>query len=386
MSLETFRKCIDKLPQGTRIDFSGMAEPWLNPDCSQMVLYAHEKGFPIVVYTTLVGMDSKDFETIKDIPVEEFVIHIPDDKGNAHIDITDDYVKLLEKVMLYKQQDGRKLVTAVSCHGGIHPNIKNLLPENSNLITELHNRAGNVESEYVESKQNKGEIVCVNCEADIHHNVLLPDGTLLLCCMDYGMKHILGNLLTQSYEEIYNSAESLRVRRGMKAEAEDILCRKCINARNINEMFDEYYLYENWTKKLLAADERRHVEVDEYKDWVKNDEKRIKELEEEIERINVRYDERIGELKEYQQWVDNLEADKKEYQQWVNNLEADKKEYQQWVNNLETANKELQNNNENFSRELFESQKKKAALEKELESIKQSPFYKLLNLTKNKGI
>ena len=30
MTLDTFKVCIDKLPQDTRIDFSGMAEPWLN--------------------------------------------------------------------------------------------------------------------------------------------------------------------------------------------------------------------------------------------------------------------------------------------------------------------------------------------------------------------
>ena len=70
----------DKLRKGTRIDFSGMAEPWLNKDCTKMVLYAHEKGFPIAIYTTLVGMTDEDFDAIKDIPVEEFVLHIPDDK------------------------------------------------------------------------------------------------------------------------------------------------------------------------------------------------------------------------------------------------------------------------------------------------------------------
>lgn len=354
MSLDTFATCIDKLPQETRIDFSGMVEPWLNPDCTQMVLYAHEKGFPIAIYTTLVGMKKENFESIKDIPVEEFVLHIPDDKSNAHIEVTDEYVKLLEQVLSYKQQDGRRLVTAISCHGDIHPDIKSLLPENSTLITELHNRAGNVESEYVESKQNTGEIVCVNCEADIHHNVLLPDGTLLLCCMDYGMKHILGNLLTQTYEEIYNSEESQKIRRGMKVDTDDILCRKCINARNINELYDEYYLYETWTKKLVVADEQHQRETLEYQDWIKKYENQTEELRAEIERITVQYDQRISELKDYQQWVSNLE----------------------------NANKELQSNMECFQNELSESQEVKAAVERELESIKQSPFYKLIRMTK----
>jgi hypothetical protein len=31
---------------------------------------------------------------------------------------------------------------------------------------------------------------------------MLPNGDVSLCCMDYGLENILGNLFTQSYEEI----------------------------------------------------------------------------------------------------------------------------------------------------------------------------------------
>lgn len=368
MSLNTFRACIDKLPKATRIDFSGMSEPWLNPDCTQMVLYAYEKRFPIAIYTTLVGMTFEAFEAIKDIPVEEFVVHIPDNKRNTPIEITDNYVKLLERVLSYKQQDGRSFVTAISCHGDIHPNIENLLPPNSRLITELHNRAGNVESEYVESKQNTGEIVCVNCEAELHHNVLLPDGTLLLCCMDYGMKHILGNLLTQNYEEIYNSEESQKVRRGMKEDTEDILCRKCVNARNINEMYDEYYLYQTWTKNLLVSDEQHQSETKEYQDWIRKYENQNEELKAEIKRITVQYD----------QLKTEIERITVQYNQRIIEL----KDYQKWVHNLESANEKLQSDLEFSQNELMESQKEKTAFEKELESIKQSPLYKFTKMIK----
>ena len=36
----------------------------------------------------------------------------------------------------------------------------------------------------------------------MNHNVLLPNGDVVLCCMDFGMQHVLGNLKRQSYEEI----------------------------------------------------------------------------------------------------------------------------------------------------------------------------------------
>jgi adenine C2-methylase RlmN of 23S rRNA A2503 and tRNA A37 len=34
LSFKNFKKCIDKVPSSVRIDFSGMAEPWLNKDCT----------------------------------------------------------------------------------------------------------------------------------------------------------------------------------------------------------------------------------------------------------------------------------------------------------------------------------------------------------------
>ena len=35
-------------------------------------------------------------------------------------------------------------------------------------------------------------------------NVLMPNGDVVLCCMDYNLKHVIGNLLTQTYDEVMN--------------------------------------------------------------------------------------------------------------------------------------------------------------------------------------
>lgn len=342
MSLDTFKKCINKLPKGTRIDFSGMAEPWLNPKCTEMVLYAHEKGFPIAVYSTFVGMTYADFEMLKEIPYEEFVLHIPDDKSRSHINVTSDYIKLLEDALEYKQQSGKGLVTGISCHAGVHPAIKKAVPEDSKLITEIHNRAGNLENEFLESKINHGEIVCVNCGTDMHHNVLLPDGTVLLCCMDYGMKHILGNLLYDEYDEIYKSEESQKVRYGLKNDKNDILCRNCVNARNVSEIFDEYIFYKKWVTDLEKQKSQRINEINEYKKWVDKLEKRNQESKNEIQKINEQYNQRVSENKEYKTWVSKLEKQNQElrdevqrintaYEQRVKELH----EYMDWVNKLQ---------------------------------------------------
>jgi len=40
------------------------------------------------------------------------------------------------------------------------------------------------------------------CEEKLYHNVLLPNGDVSLCCMDYGLEQILGNLFESEYDDI----------------------------------------------------------------------------------------------------------------------------------------------------------------------------------------
>ena len=38
--------------------------------------------------------------------------------------------------------------------------------------------------------------VCAKTHTNLNENVLLPDGTVIMCCMDYGMTGVFGNLFT----------------------------------------------------------------------------------------------------------------------------------------------------------------------------------------------
>ena len=60
------------------------------------------------------------------------------------------------------------------------------------------------------------------------HNVLLPDGTVLMCCMDYGMTGVFGNLFEQSYDEVINSEAARAMRRTL--DVGESICRHCANA------------------------------------------------------------------------------------------------------------------------------------------------------------
>jgi len=68
--------------------------------------------------------------------------------------------------------------------------------------------------------------------------------------MDYGMQHILGNLISSNYTSIFKGKEFFKLQKGLDDDSINILCRYCENASPL----DEYNLpkKENLVKKVKA--------------------------------------------------------------------------------------------------------------------------------------
>ena len=217
MRFEDYKTAIDKVPRGTRIDFSGMCEPFVNKSCTDMILYAHKKGFPLALYTTLQGATKSDWERLREVRYEVSTIHLPDKDGRSHFNITDEYLELLS---LWD-------CSSYSCHGQIDDRVLPYMRHRS-VITYMHDRAGNVECRpHIDIEINR-QLTCRTSGRDMNHNVLLPDGTVIMCCMDYGMTGVFGNLFEQDYAEVVNSPSACRMRDTLnKGES---ICRHCANA------------------------------------------------------------------------------------------------------------------------------------------------------------
>lgn len=221
MDLDDYKRAIDKLPPGTRVDFSGMCEPFVNRDCAAMILYAAERGFPLALYTTLQGATRQDYEALKDVRFEVVTIHLPDQEGRSHFLIFDEYLELLSLWPCHNY----------SCHGTIDVRVLPYINRGRNLITFMHDRAGNVECRPHISIGPSDRLSCITSGLNMDHNVLLPNGEVLMCCMDYGMTGRFGNLFEEDYDDVLYSEAACKMRDTL-FEGESI-CRHCANARRI---------------------------------------------------------------------------------------------------------------------------------------------------------
>lgn len=237
MDINDFKTCLDKLPINCDIIFCGMSEPLLNSQCIKMMQMACATGRRVELFTTLVGAKMEDIDKIISMPLNLVTLHVADKFGHAQIPVSQEYYEMVEKMISAKRKDGTPLVNNCSAQEEADEQIKKICEGRCEIVTVLHDRAGNLESKGIDIMTQKGlqgKISCSFCSSKMNRNILLPDGTVLLCCMDYGMKHSLGNLLEDTYDEIMNSQEMQKVKHGINGDMSlDILCRNCSQAHEI---------------------------------------------------------------------------------------------------------------------------------------------------------
>jgi FkbM family methyltransferase len=201
MSYDNFVKVIDKLPQDIHISFAGYCEPYVNRRCTDMILYAHNTGHTVSLFTTGVGMSVDDFNRILHIPFTGvqggFVLHLPDKEGYFKHHLSHKYLDLMWAIKLNQSRISNFQSATM---GTLDDQLKEIFTDT--FRQTMYTRAGNVERDDLVQIVSKAVPMTCGCPERLYHGVLLPNGDMTLCCMDYGLKHIHGNLLTQEYEEI----------------------------------------------------------------------------------------------------------------------------------------------------------------------------------------
>jgi sulfatase maturation enzyme AslB (radical SAM superfamily) len=202
LAFEDFKRALSTVPKTVEIHFSGFSEPFLNPNCLEMIEYARLEGYKIVVNSTLVGLKTEDVGRLERCK-PKLTIHLPDNLGNAKIPITETYKNTLVEVLIKMK-------------------VSDFAIMNENFVS--NQRAGLCKNS--EKIHRTGWYWCIKLVAP--QFVMLPNCDVVLCCMDFGLKHKLGNLLEQSYSEIVDSSAFSAIRNNRFHWDGDSLCRNCM--------------------------------------------------------------------------------------------------------------------------------------------------------------
>ena len=232
LALDDFRVVLGKLPPYVRVDFSGFVEPWLNPACTAMLREALVRGYSVGVYTTLQGMaDAADVAHLlaeHAAQVEVLCLHLPDANGNmtGHRDGTV-WRGALATITALRGHLRRFEVMTMDSAGAAAPDVPTgrLLPWVGNDRAGALQR-GQVAGQPLEPQVHHQQPVACSFTPFYDQNVLLPNGDVVLCCMDYGLRHKLGNLLHGGWEDLDRGKMH---EANMRPEA-DTACKRCTRA------------------------------------------------------------------------------------------------------------------------------------------------------------
>jgi Iron-sulfur cluster-binding domain len=199
------------------------------------------------VFSTLYGMSELDADLVIELlrkhsqQIVAVCLHLPDANGNMPgwkysknwENVFKKFKGLMEENILQSfsimTMDGSGVV-----HKDLHHLNLRILPWHG------HTRAGsldetNVEEQsiYTQTPHNTTPVSCADTPF-YDQNVVLPNGDVLLCCMDYGMKHVIGNLLRQDYYDLFAGLEMNRLRRiNMTPGFSDCsICKSCDRTLN----------------------------------------------------------------------------------------------------------------------------------------------------------
>jgi hypothetical protein len=242
MSVDTFKKCLSTIDTAVDIHFSGYVEAFENPNAIEMVEYAVQKGHKVGINTTLMFMSKEIidrlvkigrfkhfhvhtpsatyFETIGRIGKTPFLRGVPEDEQKTGKEISEKYFDLLDYMIDNARAVGAHFHTHSAPGKALHPEIEERFGDRIRAIgyrnRGLNSRAGNI------GKLTGEALWKDNWCKRIIQNVLLPDGSVQLCCQDYGLEEPIGNLLHMDYTELFQTKRFKEIMNGRAS-----ICQRC---------------------------------------------------------------------------------------------------------------------------------------------------------------
>ncbi len=228
ITMDNFKLALSNLKNSSikTIQFAGFSEPLYHENFYDFVTLSIAAEFEVLVITTLKGLDIIKLKQIENLPIIWSIsiqpINMQNRKGLNDEEAWNN-IKSFMKLNFKFQPIFRCLDLNLSMEErnrlimrGKELGIKNI------VFGEFNTRAGIIAENQI-NKFGKKIICRYNIPPEI-----LPNGDILLCCMDFGVRHIIGNIFKESFEKVLSSDSLKKIINIMDLKEDGkILCHTC---------------------------------------------------------------------------------------------------------------------------------------------------------------
>ena len=241
MSAQEFDLVTDRLrDRAIFLYFHLMGEPMLHPLLPDFIRMAREKGFKTVL-TSNGTLPVKAMRLLSSLPHKvQLSLHSHESNGKG---ILAEYIDKVMQFAIPAAEQGTCVVLRLWNQGGRESENEQVMQLLEKYVQKpWHERpdgyrlCDNLYLEFdrkfrwpeVEPPSNSPEGPEIFCKA-LHKQIgVLSDGSLVPCCMDHNGDIILGNLFTQSLDDILESPRAKAMIEGFRHhKATELLCRNC---------------------------------------------------------------------------------------------------------------------------------------------------------------
>ena len=270
MDLELFKYIFDKINSETAqyntLTFPGMGEPLLDESIDDKVIYAKKHNYNILMLTNGSLLTVDRFKRLEDIGLDSIRVSIYGNSSESYnamhgISNTDSFMRIkrnLTEISRIKSKTSLLLTYNVvdGCNDSALESWIEYWKDKVDLLEvwRPHNWVDSKDYRAVQKDKLK------TCGRPLNTPLQIQvDGTVNMCCFDFDGKLLLGDLRTQTLEEIFESSmfnKILRYHTSGDYRGSGIICENC-DQRNVEKtdamIYNSKYDIEERVKKVSTT-------------------------------------------------------------------------------------------------------------------------------------
>lgn len=229
LSFDNFVRMLSHIPKTVIISFTGFVEPFANPRCTDMIMYALENDYVVRVFSTLYNVTIDQYKRFKDHKnLKTLDIHIPDSNYNTQFPITEQYKETLTYVVNNPPKYARLWTSCLGVTSKERDEIRDIIHVDGNPINSIH---GLVYDNHLSHRGAK-----LKCNRDCSRidnkragvGMIVPNGDVFACTQDWELENYIGNIFeVENWDQLMQGELRLKFRDALDNPRIDNICTYC---------------------------------------------------------------------------------------------------------------------------------------------------------------